>query len=174
MNNQDTLPTDAREDIIELILQDHKPLKALIKTLKDGDIPRSEKEGLYEEFVPLLMTHAKAEEKSLYMQMKEFDELRKESIEGDTEHAIADQLIHEINAAADDQVWGAKVKVLAEVVEHHLKEEESEMLENVEKQIDVVTRRELGAIYVDLRTEMEAINRPSVPPPRNLENRVNP
>lgn len=163
-----------KEDIVELILRDHKPLKTLIETLKDGDIERSEKEGPYEEFVPLLMAHAKAEEKSLYIQMKEIDGLRKDSLEGHTEHAIADRLIHEINGAADDQLWGAKVKVLAELVGHHIEEEEDEMMGKVEQQMDTETRQKAAAVYTDIKTELDTLNRPlKVSPSKRLENHLN-
>jgi len=74
----------------------------MIETLKDSDIDRSEKEGQYEKFVPLLLAHAKAEEKTLYVAMKKLKRLRLEGLEGDTEHRITEQLVHEINATPDD------------------------------------------------------------------------
>ena len=146
-------------DIIELILRDHKPLKKLIETLKDAEIERSEKEGPFEQFVPLLVSHAKAEEKSLYVQMKKIKNLRVDSFEGDTEHAIAENLIHEINATADDDKWNAKVKVLAELVEHHIEEEEQEMLDDVEEQMDLSMRNAVGDLYSELKTEFDLLYR---------------
>ena len=147
------------EDVIELILRDHVPLKRLIETLKDDKIERSLKEGPLEQFVPLLVSHAKAEEKSLYVEMKKIKELRVGSFEGDTEHAIAENLIHEINATADDDKWNAKVKVLAELVEHHIEEEEEEMLKKVQSHMDLPTRKATGAIYTELKTEFDMLYR---------------
>lgn len=157
-----------RGDIIELILRDHKPLKKLIRTLKDGDLDRMDKEGPFEEFVPLLVAHAKAEEQSLYVQMKEIEDLRVESYEGDTEHAIAEQLIHEINASPDDDEWNAKVKVIAELVEHHIEEEEEEMLKDVEVQMDSSTRVAVGEIYTQVKTELEMLTRPRRMSPQKM------
>lgn len=157
--------TDA-EDVIELILRDHGPLKELIKTLKDADLERGLKEGPLEEFVSLLIRHAKAEEQSLYVQMKEIKALRAESFEGDTEHALAEQLVHEINATPDDDEWNAKVKVLAELVEHHIQEEENVVLKEVEERMDRPTRQAVGGIYLQVRTQLELLNRPRVPSPQ--------
>lgn len=155
-NSFDGLRNDANDegyDIIELILQDHLPLKDLIETLKDSDLDRKDKAEALEEFAYLLTCHAKSEEQVLYVAMKNFDELKVESFEGDTEHAIADQLVQEINATADDNEWLAKVKVLAESVEHHIQEEEEEMLAKVEQIIPTELRTSLGAEYARLMDE---------------------
>ncbi|RYZ64307.1 MAG: hemerythrin domain-containing protein, partial [Proteobacteria bacterium] len=145
--------TTGNEDIIELILTDHIPLKALIETLKDDDLDRAAKAQPFEEFAYLLTCHAKAEEETMYVAMKNVKNLIVPSFEGDTEHGIADQLVHEINATPDDNEWLAKVKVLAESVEHHIEEEEEEMLKKVEKHIPEAQRMNLGEEYTRLISE---------------------
>jgi hemerythrin superfamily protein len=165
----------ASEDVVQLILRDHKPLKTLIQTLKDPEMERVEKEGPFEEFVPLLLAHARAEEQSLYVQMKEEKDLRMEAFEGDTEHALAEQLVHEINATPDDDEWNAKVKVLAEMLEHHIQEEEDEMLEEIEEKMDLSTRQAVGGLYTQIKTELDVLNRPRPARPQasNREMRLN-
>jgi hemerythrin-like domain-containing protein len=132
-----TRAATANEDILKLILEDHKPLKKLIK--------------VFEEFAPLLIAHAKPEEQTLYVAMKEEDDMRVDGCEGDTEHAIADQLVGEIKAEKDADVWTAKAKVLAELVEHHIEEEEEEMFPEFKKKSDADERALLGAKYQELR-----------------------
>lgn len=161
------------EDIIELILNDHVPLKALIETLKDDKLKRRAKEGPFEEFVFLLTGHAKAEEKTLYVAMKNFESLKVQSFEGDTEHGIADQLVQEINSASDDHEWLAKVKVLAESVEHHIEEEEEEILKKVESQISEPIRMAIGAEYTLLLQEYLALNAIRVPPHVHFKKQTN-
>lgn len=135
-------------DIIDLILRDHTPIKDLIEILKDPDSDKDQKQGAYEEFSELLIAHAKAEEQSLYVQMKEFEDLRMESFEGDAEHTIADRLVQEISNISDENQWNAKVKVLAELVEHHIREEEDEMLHDVRKQMNLSLRQSIGSRYL--------------------------
>ena len=163
------------DDIIELILKDHVPLKELIQTLKDPELKRSEKEAPLEDFVTQLISHAKSEEKTLYVEMKEHKELRVESFEGDTEHAIADQLVHEINGTPDDDEWLAKVKVLAESVEHHIEEEEEVILAEAEGVIDSKTREALGREYNRIKGEIDMLSAGSMPLSRKRyqESRLN-
>ncbi len=98
--------------------------------------------------------------------MKNFDQLRVESFEGDTEHAIAEQLVQEINATATDDEWVAKVTVLAESVEHHIEEEEEEILKKIELQIPEATRLKIGAEYSFLINDFVQLN--TIQPPHNV------
>ncbi len=139
-------------DIIELILDDHRPLKELIKKLKDSDLDPGDKNVAFEEFASLLMVHSKPEEQSLYIFMKAADELKQEGMEGDIEHALADQLILEIKSETDPTMWSAKVKVLADLVEHHIEEEEEQMLPDFKRESSSEERRELGEKFVELKS----------------------
>ena len=135
-------------DIATLILRDHKPIKELLLILKDAEASFEEKQPAFTEFELTLLSHAKAEEKSFYVHLKKVDDLRIEGLEGDTEHAIAEGLIKEINQSKGDQdLWMAKVKVLAELVDHHVKEEETEVLKGVRKEFDAEKRNEIGEEY---------------------------
>lgn len=154
------------EDIVELISRDHAPLKKSIDILKDSNTFRADKEAPFESFVPLLIAHAKAEEKSLYVKVKENVELRMGALEGDAEHVLAEQLIQKINATPDDDNWNAKVKLLAELVEHHIEKEEDVMLLDVEEKISLATRTAVGILYSQIKAEMESLNRPRGTPAR--------
>jgi len=161
-------------DVIQLILRDHQPLKKLIQTLKKSEIERAEKEPTFEEFAGLLIIHAKAEEKSLYVEMKGTPGLRLEGFEGDNEHAIAEQLVQEINATPDDHEWSAKVKVLAESVEHHINEEEEHMLAKVAETLESSDRQKIGDLYTEIKGELESVHRPLPLRSRKIiENRLN-
>jgi hemerythrin-like domain-containing protein len=149
-------------EITALILEDHKPLKKLIKILKDDEESFAKRKKAFEQFAPLLTIHAKSEERALYTRMKEEDELRVEGLEGDTEHHIADQLANEIKAISDEDEFTAKAKVLAELVEHHIEEEEKEMLKEVRKEISLEERKEIGQDYLRLKEEVAAEEAPEV------------
>ena len=145
------------EEITALIRRDHEPIKKLILILKDSEVGIAKKRPAYTEFEHLLSQHAKAEEKSLYVHMKSEDDLKIEGLEGDTEHNIADTLMKEIDGISNDEnLWSAKVKVLAELVDHHVKEEENEVLKQVIKEFDVNTRIEIGKEYSELLSHFRA------------------
>jgi hemerythrin-like domain-containing protein len=83
-------------------------------------------------------------------------------MEGDTEHHIADRLVDEIKFAIEEDVWEAKAKVLAELVEHHIEEEEEEMLPQVRKAIELEERERIGEEYLRLRASFGAADEDSI------------
>jgi len=145
-------------DIVDLILEDHKPLKELIKILKNDDADMEDRVMAFEQFAPLLISHAKPEEESLYNFMKEDDELRVEGMEGETEHEIADRLINEIYETDNKYLWSAKVKVLAELVEHHIKVEEKTFLPDLKKYSTESDRMEIGKQFLELKNTLFSEN----------------
>lgn len=151
-------PRTAGNDIIKLCLEDHKPLKRLIKVMK-GDGELDTKRRAFEEFAPTLLAHAKPEEQSLYEFLKGGEELRMEGFEGDVEHALADQLVEQIKLTDDEDLWEARVKVLAELVEHHIEEEEEEMFPDVRKETEAEERMELGDRYLQYRAKYESTDK---------------
>lgn len=145
-----------KQDIIQLILTDHKPLKKFIKILKDTEKPIFERQAAFEEFAPMLSLHAHAEEEALYKNIELDEELRVEGYEGEVEHMLAEQLIASVQGEQEEYMWTAKAKVLAELVEHHIEEEEEEMLPDVRKSLPVEMRQEIGAMYLEFKKKFEA------------------
>lgn len=155
-------------DVIELILEDHKPLKKLIKVMK-GDGELEEKFLAFEEFAPLLVMHSKPEEESVYVYMKDHEDSREEGFEGDVEHGLADQLVEEIKRTKDEDLWMARVKVLAELVEHHIEEEEDELLPKFKENSSPEDRLELSGQFIELKKVLAEQNGEDSPSEMSLE-----
>lgn len=147
---------ERKSDIVQLILQDHKPLKKLIKTLKNSDLEMSKRQAAFEEFAPVLIAHAKSEETVLYTFMKNRTELRDGGFEGDVEHGLAEQMIDEAKSTDDQDLWSARIKVLAELVEHHLEEEERTILPQVRRNAEPSERSAMGEKYRRLKARLES------------------
>lgn len=156
-------------DIIGLILDDHKIIKELIETMKDEDADQDELRDAFDEFAPTLLAHAKPEEQTLYKRMKEMKELRSGGFEAEVEHALAEQLIEEIKSTKDKETWRAKVKVLAEIVEHHVEEEEKEFLPDFKKESEKEDREQLGEQFLALKQEFEAQGSDDAPSEAQME-----
>ena len=151
------MSTQEEGDIIDLILEDHKPLKELIKIMKDAEkYSIEERREAFEDFSPLLTIHTRPEEESLYVYMKQDEEMVVEGYEGDVEHALADHLISDIKETENVDLWSARVKVLAEMVEHHIEEEEKEMFPDIRKNSELEERAKLGTLYMQLKTQFDA------------------
>src|SRR5436305_10920060 len=116
-----------QQDAIALLKQDHRTVEELFEKFEkaSGD---GRKQTLAEEICLELSVHAIIEEEIFYpaCEGKVDEDLLKESY---VEHDGAKVLIAEIIAGApkDDEYYDAKVKVLSEEIEHHIKEEERRM-----------------------------------------------
>ena len=129
---------DATPDAIDLLTSDHREVKALFKAYDklvkdDGDA--GEKQALAAQICVMLTAHATAEEELFYPAAREVLGKDEDLVdEADVEHASAKELIAQIEAGSpDDDHYDAKVKVLGEYIDHHVKEEEGEMFPKVRK-----------------------------------------
>lgn len=148
-----TRPLLPEGDIIQLIFEDHKPLKDLIQVMK-SEQSFDVRVSAFEDFAVQLTAHAKPEELVLYKDMKAKKDLRESALEGDAEHGLADQMVEEIKRAIDPDEKSAKIKVLAELVEHHIKEEENDLLPLFQSNSSEDERLELGSRFLEAKTEV--------------------
>jgi len=142
-------------DILQMILDDHKPLKRCIEILKNSELSLSSRRAAFNEFAPLLIIHAKAEEAILYAFEKTEVDMREEAFEGGVEHALAEQMVEEVKQSVDKDIWSAKAKVLAEFVDHHIKEEETEMFPELKKEAGASDLIRLGEEYQSKKDEIK-------------------
>lgn len=116
-------------NIFEVLKQDHEKVRYLFdKIEKGGKKERSSLQKLFTQIEEELQVHMEGEERFLYPALEQHDESRGKALEGYEEHQVAKTLIGTFSSlAVDDERWEAKLKVLNEVVEHHMQEEEREM-----------------------------------------------
>jgi len=133
-----TAKRDSTPDAIELLTNDHREVKALFKAydkLVKADGDAGEKQAIALQICVMLTAHATAEEELFYPAAR--DVLGEDADlvdEADVEHASAKELIAQIEAGTpDDDLYDAKVKVLGEYIDHHVKEEEGEMFPKIRK-----------------------------------------
>lgn len=121
----------AAPDAVELLKADHKEVKALFKQYKklvESEESGEERQVLAQQICLLLTVHATAEEEIFYPAARGAIEESDLLDEAEVEHASAKDLIAQIEAMnPDDALYDAKVIVLGEYIDHHVKEEEDEM-----------------------------------------------
>jgi len=124
-------------DAVKLLKDDHKEVKALFKQYdKLAKAEDESREDLAREICAMLTTHATIEEAIFYPAAREV--LEEEDLdlvdEAAVEHATAKDLIAQIEASdCESELYDAKVKVLSEYIDHHVKEEEEELFPKVKK-----------------------------------------
>ena len=154
----------SKKSILQLIKDDHKLLRESIVVLTSEETVLSEKKRQLERFIFNIKVHAKAEETSLYNSLIELQDIRPDILEGFEEHNMADHLMMELDAKNFQSDWSdeidAKAKVLAEIIEHHVKDEETELFPKIKSYLTKTELENLGVIYLqtrkDLRRELES------------------
>jgi hemerythrin superfamily protein len=129
----------AATDAIALLTADHKEVKQLFKEYDklvkaDDEDEDEDKESLVRQICAMLTAHATAEEEIFYPAARAVLDEPDLIDEATVEHASAKDLIAQLEQASPgDELYDAKVKVLAEYIEHHVKEEEGELFPKLKK-----------------------------------------
>jgi hemerythrin superfamily protein len=119
------MAAQGKQDALKLLAQDHREVEALFEKFekaKDDD----KKEQIARQICTELKVHAMIEEEIFYPALEgkiDEDDLK----EAYVEHDGAKVLINDIEAGSpESEFYDAKVKVLQEEIEHHVKEEEKQ------------------------------------------------
>jgi hemerythrin superfamily protein len=153
-------PTDQHgDDAISFLMGEHKKVKNLFAEfakLAKGEDNEAAKEGIVRQICDALTVHAQIEEEIFYPAVRaaiDDDELMDEA---DVEHSGAKNLIAQLIEITpeDDDHYDAKVTVLSEMIDHHVKEEEGKMFPKVKKA--KVDTSELGQELIQRQAELQA------------------
>lgn len=133
----------APKDAIELLRADHKAVSGLFADYEKTRSAAKKKE-LVAEICTELSVHTQIEEEIFYPAVKAALKDKLLVPEGTIEHGGIKDLIAQLEGIEPDgEMYDAKVKVLSEYVEHHVKEEQTEMFPKAKStSLDLV---ELGA-----------------------------
>jgi hemerythrin-like domain-containing protein len=129
----------AAKDAIALLTEDHRQVKKMFKeyeALVDEDAPDDQKETVARLICQLLTVHATIEEEIFYPAAEAALEEEGADLldEAEVEHASAKELIAQIESSSPKMpLYDARVIVLGEYVDHHVKEEENELFPKVKK-----------------------------------------
>ena len=123
------------KDIAAAIKKDHEALRSFMDLLKDTDADMSERRRAYTSFASLLKSHSYVEEHVVYKMMEKLSgrEMHIKIEEGYVEHQLGTDLMKRIAKCKRPLEWSAHANVLSEIMEHHLKEEERDLLPLIQK-----------------------------------------
>ena len=116
------------EGILQDLHQDHEAVRDLIEQLLKTE-SAAERTPLFKELMSMLLAHSHAEQNVLYKKMEKSgsEEARSFAYEGTNEHQIVEQQLQQMSRVRNkaSEQWTAQLTVLRELVNHHVKEEES-------------------------------------------------
>ena len=124
------------QDAVAMLIADHKKVKKLFSDFNNLKEEGSEedKATLVEEICNELKIHAELEEEIFYPAVRKAIDEADMMDEALVEHAGAKDLIAQLEEASpDDDLYDAKVTVLGEQIDHHVKEEEGKMFPKAQR-----------------------------------------
>lgn len=143
--------------IYELLKKQHQEVADLFKEVRKclDHKNYSGAEKLFDKIKIELTSHAKAEQEVFYQPLKLMARDEKGQAlawEGEEEHHVICLLLNELSRiSADEEVWSAKIKVLCEIVEHHVKEEENEIFPRAKRVFSVQDAEEIAVNMKELQ-----------------------
>lgn len=132
-------------DAIALLKQDHEKVLELLGTLENATGARREK--LLSQIDRELKVHTQIEEEIFYPAYREAarkKDDRKLYFEAVEEHHVVDLVLPEASDGDDPDELKAKAKVLRDLVEHHIDEEQKQMFPRARKVLDRDELKDLG------------------------------
>ncbi|NLZ29777.1 MAG: hemerythrin domain-containing protein, partial [Methanomicrobiales archaeon] len=84
-----------------------------------------------------LMPHVIGEEQVLYPRLKEVTEMRDMAFEAIEEHSAVRTLLGQLDGVptSEEEVWVAKLKVIQENLQHHIREEEGTIFVEMQRRM---------------------------------------
>lgn len=152
-----------KHDAVDLLDADHIAVKKLFtayKKLCDGNAPAEEKREIANRICQELTVHAQIEEEIFYPQVRAAINDDPLLDEAEVEHSTAKDLIAQISGMdPEDDLYDARVIVLGEYIDHHVKEEREEMFPKARKsELDLVALAdELSQRKMELMEEFKAV-----------------
>lgn len=150
-------------DAIDLLTADHDKVKKLFRNFsKLKKVPGDEKSALVSQICTELLIHSEIEEEIFYPAAREAIKKKELIDEANVEHTSAKMMIEELQEMEpDEELYDAKVTVLGEYINHHIREEEEQIFPEVKKaKMDTATLGErLSEMKTELLEEADAMNR---------------
>ena len=140
-----------RDDVVDLIMQDHREVERLFDELKTHP---EQRRLLIPTLTSLLTAHSRAEEAEVYPVARDEAGEAEEVAHSQEEHAQAEQLLARL-AQTDPEAseFDEVLDDLVEAVTHHVEEEESTVLPGMRERLDDARRAELGRAFAASRAE---------------------
>jgi Hemerythrin HHE cation binding domain len=151
-----------KSDAVDLLDADHIAVKKLFATYKklcDQSASADDKREVAEQICKELTVHARIEEEIFYPELREAIDADDLLDEAEVEHGTAKDLITQISdMSPEDDLYDARLTVLGEYIDHHVKEEREQIFVKARKsRLDLVAMaEELSERKTQLMEDYEA------------------
>jgi len=138
-------------DILDTLKKEHREVAGLLKEMvESGSGPARKK--LLAGIKAALIPHLRAEEKVVYRMLIGLKDkaVQQDGYEGEVEHRAAERLLAQLSKMANAMTpeFSATAEVLKEMVEHHVKEEESDIWDDVKDNVTLEDRQAMNLRFL--------------------------
>jgi Hemerythrin HHE cation binding domain len=145
-------------DLLDTLKKEHDEVKSLLSDLQEAE-KSGERKSLVQKIKTALVPHTKAEEKVLYdavIAVRD-KEVQVDGHEGYIEHELAAKTLQKLGAIenAISPEHKAAAKVLKELVEHHIKEEENNVWDDAKDNFSIDQRRQMNVAYLAAKARVK-------------------
>jgi hemerythrin-like domain-containing protein len=133
-------------DILTKLKKEHREVQLLLDRLVDAE-GGTERKSLLKKIKAALVPHSRAEEKVVYDAVRALKdkEARQDGEEGYLEHSLADRMLATLGKASAASVeFAAAAKVLRELLNQHIREEESNIWSDVKDNFSDEEREQMN------------------------------
>jgi hypothetical protein len=149
-------------EILDTLKTEHEEVAALLKDLVDGKSGVSRK-GLVAKIKTALLPHVYAEQIVLYDALIAIRDRKtqQDGQEGYIEHALAGETLTKLEniADTDSTEFAATAKVLKELIEHHVQEEERNVWADAKEKFSADERKIMNAKYLATKKTFGAVKK---------------
>jgi hemerythrin-like domain-containing protein len=132
--------------IYDILKLEHKDVKKLFKQIVDEE---RFQENIYNQIKTALQLHMAGEEKLLYPRLENNAESKTITLESYEEHDVGRKIIQDIDDTSDTDAKFAKIKVLSEVIDMHVEEEEDELFKKAKRVLSDEDERMIAKEFLD-------------------------
>jgi hypothetical protein len=138
-------------DVLETLKEEHEAVADLLTRLVESK-SGAERKSLFKQVKAALVPHSRAEEQVLYDAIIALRKkgVQKDGEEGYLEHGLADKMIATLGKIGKPMSpeFGAAAKVLKELIEHHVREEENALWSDAKKNFSTERRQAMNIAYL--------------------------
>jgi hemerythrin superfamily protein len=158
-NGRDSKTQD--QDAITLLTEDHDLVREMLTELAETtDRAAKKRLELLQRVGVAIRAHARIEEEIFYPAFKDASKTKEEAklfFEATEEHGLVDIVLPELESTdPTTEQFGAKAKVLKDLIDHHADEEEGEMFPKARKLLGKTRLAELGSELAERKSELES------------------
>ncbi len=145
-------------DIFDLLTSEHEKVKKILEQMEQSSARAGRRrEALLDHLNENLLPHMYAEEQYFYQILLDETPDKEIVYQALEEHRAAKAVLLDLeDAPSDDPRWSARCKVLKELIEHHVEEEESTVFDVAREIMDQDRATEVAKRFKELKKEAPA------------------